>query len=61
MNLTLAELNELYYCVGQAINKGEMVNVPLAKKLLNKLNDEIEYINAQMDLAENGPYNNPNQ
>ena len=42
MNLTIEELNELIYCVGTALKKGEMVNTPVAEKLYNKLADDIE-------------------
>jgi hypothetical protein len=42
MDLTLLELNELIYCVGTGINKGQLVNKSVAQKLLTKLQTELE-------------------
>lgn len=42
MNLSLKELNELVYCVGVAIRKGELINLDVANELYDRLNSEIE-------------------
>ena len=45
MNLTIAELNELLYCVGKTLDSkyAPLLNRKVAEKLYNKLNDELEY------------------
>jgi hypothetical protein len=45
MNLTIAELNELLYCVGKTLDAkyAPLLNRKVAEKLYNKLNDELEY------------------
>lgn len=44
MNLTTAELNELIYCVGHTLNENDtLVDREIARKLLTRLNDELEY------------------
>jgi hypothetical protein len=55
MELSLNELNELIYCVGTAVNKGELVNKKVANRLWAKLSDELERRMKLYDLAENGP------
>jgi GTP cyclohydrolase II len=42
MNLSFKELNELVYCVGVAIRKGELINLDVANELYDRLNSEIE-------------------
>jgi len=54
MNLTLLELNELIYCVGTALKKGDLVNTKVAEKLITKLNDEIEERCELLDLVHIG-------
>jgi len=68
MNLTLDELNELYYCVGTALAKGTLVNREKSMALFNrigaeieKLNDEPEYDSAGFNEADrivDGQYQN---
>jgi hypothetical protein len=55
MDLTLLELNELIYCTGAALTKGELVNRKVAQKLYEKLSAELERRCELLDLAENGP------
>jgi hypothetical protein len=45
MNLTLDELNELYYCVGTALAKGTLVNREKSMALFNRIGAEIEKLN----------------
>ena len=55
MEFTLIELNELIYCVGTTLKKGEFVNKKVANKLWAKLSDELGYRMYLYDLAANGP------
>jgi hypothetical protein len=55
MDLTLLELNELIYCTGAALTKGELVNRKVAQKIYEKLSAELERRCELLDLAENGP------
>ncbi len=57
MNLTIAELNELLYCVGKTLDSkyAPLLNRKVAERLYNKLNDELEHKAELCDLAHNGP------
>jgi hypothetical protein len=59
MELSLLELNELIYCVGTTLKKGELVDKKIANRLWAKLSDEIESRMKLYDLAENGPEDGP--
>jgi hypothetical protein len=49
MNLTLDELNELYYCVGTALAKGTLVNREKSMALFNRIGAEIEKLNELLE------------
>jgi hypothetical protein len=44
MNLTLQELNEIYYCLGKVLklNEVNLVNTSLVEQIRDKVRDEID-------------------
>jgi hypothetical protein len=55
MEFSLIELNELIYCVGTTLKKGELVDKKVANRLWARLSDELESRMKLYDTPVKGP------